>query len=174
MKLDYRNFYEAAEPGICALINTQDKKILIIRSECVVETLGRIVKKLKKHQHDIKELNWDRYKLEFIMLETTTNDRHVKALKFRHWQDHYLAQGYTLYNRRKIAAYVLRTKLRGHKFYVEAVYWKRSFILGVFEHKLEVDEFLKTYYPTGKIENFIYASNELTKKYFESLKDPEY
>lgn len=149
--------------SIYALLNEQSKQIYLTYSYDVLSSLARIINENKTGIGLPLDLSQFKYKL----LETT--DRSNLKLRFNYWYDYYNVLGYKFHNKRRPSHYKLvatiendfRNKL-SKLIYVKVRNWNKEKVLGVFNKIEECNEFINNY---GKVYEFKYATNKLTKEY---------
>lgn len=95
-KLFFRFLLTANTPGVYALINEKDKRILIHSSQNVMKAMGALIAEVANGTHKNKQLVRDRQHLRILLLGTDNKLKHMSA---------YQEQGYSLYNTEKIPRY---------------------------------------------------------------------
>lgn len=161
MKL-IKNLYNLSNtPCILALENTKNKRVLLIRSNDALVSLGRVLKLTKSRNKKYRLLNRDYRKLEVVILETGNS-----RLRFQYWVDHYKSLGYSFYSEYKAIQYTPKIVSNDdYKLEVHLVSKSRSeVIVGVFNTLQEAEDFIATHYPKGKpIYNIIMQQSESSK-----------
>lgn len=173
MELDVKQLLQLPKMAVIALINDHDKVIHITHSSCVIESLGKLIRQLKDKTHSSMNLIIDRDKLRFIVLEDVQN---IDALRVRtrYWIDQYVAKGYGLYSKINTVKYRLRVEYDEDGYViVKAVNTRnKGYVIGVFRNLGLANQWINNTYKDKEYIIPQYATNELTKTYFDKYEIP--
>lgn len=173
MELDLSQLLKLPKMGVIALLNDQDKAIYITHSSCIVESLGKLLRQLQDKTHNCVNLIIDRDKLRLVVLEEI-QDKRALSVRARYWIDQYVAKGYGLYGRINAVKYRLRVEYDelGHVL-VKAVNTRnKSYVIGVFRNLGLANQWINNTYKEKEYIIPQYATNELTKAYFNNYEIP--
>lgn len=144
------------DSAIAGFFNEDDRKVYVIYSHSILDALMRNVRHLKDGSHSCKELVADKNKLQFRIIETTTDNL---KLKYLNWTEELKRQGYSMYrNYTPINLYAKTAYSKNLKSIEVRIYNKRYewFVVGVFNTAKEADEWMAQTYPEGRVREIIY------------------
>lgn len=166
--LELKSLISLPNSGIAAFVNHDDRRIFLFHSTCLVEAIARHVKSINTGMVDSVELQQDRNKLTFELLEAQGNTLAL-PVRIRYWRDLYLDKGYRLYRPVNGVKYRLRVEYDRHaNVLVTAVNTRHTeYVIGVFRNLGLAHQWIDN---TFKDRNYIipqYANNSLTKSYLD-------
>ena len=156
-----------SKSGIAAILNEQDRKVLLFQSSSIPEALIRQLKLMEISG----ELPEDRNILTFKVCEEIT-DPLAFGVRLRYWADHYVSNGYSLYKPVKGTRYRIRYEfdLEANVVAVKAINSRnRGIVIGAFSNLEEATVWVAN---TFKSEDYIvpqYATNALTQQYITAI-----
>ena len=154
----------ATKPGIYALENRKNKKVLVFRSRNPLLYLNTLISKhvAVKNKSDV----WsDKRKLKLIVLETDVLDHN----SFYYWCQKYKSEGWGFYSQCRVPQLILHTKVDFRIGYMVELRDRgyRSFTVGVFDTAEDAENWINEAYPGGIVNRIVFANNDLTKKYLK-------
>lgn len=167
----FNMMYNTPRSVIYALICEENMKVYISYSKNVVTSLGRLLSDLQDKKSIYKHLIEDAPKLKFKVLDSINIDDRIDiAVKIDHQVTLYKQLGYSLYND--------KYKLQKFKVAIEVdddlsrIFVKlksdnrtKSVVVGVFDKMWDAEEFACCFDSMDIIKP-VYATNEMSKKYF--------
>lgn len=173
MEVDVKQLLSLPKMGVIALLNDQDRCIYVTHSSCIVESLGKLLRQLQDKTHNCANLIIDREKLRFVVLEVIQNPDAL-SVRTRYWADEYVAKGYGLYSKINAVKYRLRVEYDElGNVVVKAVNTRnRGYVIGVFRNLGLANQWINNTYKSKEYIIPQYATNELTKAYFDKYDIP--
>jgi len=173
MEVDVKQLLSLPKMGVIALLNDQDRCIYVTHSSCIVESLGKLLRQLQDKTHNCANLIIDREKLRLVVLEVIQNPDAL-GVRTRYWADEYVAKGYGLYSKINAVKYRLRVEYDElGNVMVKAVNTRnRGYVIGVFRNLGLANQWINNTYKSKEYIIPQYATNELTKAYFDKYDIP--
>lgn len=173
----YKEMYKlSSSPGIYALENTKDKRVLIFGSKNPLLYIAQLVSKVsvKSKNHKSQALIKDKKNLKLITLETgfkaNSSFDDVSKWSVLYWYNEYSRNGYTSYTKVKPLQLILHVRV--HYQYGAMVELRnkagKAIVVGVFSMMSDAMSWIDTYYPDLDYINPIFACNLETINYFNS------
>ena len=100
-----------SQPGVFALVNERDKRVLISVSTDILKSCSRIFNELKFNKHDCEQMVGDRHLLDIVVLENNSNNI-LRLQKVDLYARSYTNQGYTFYKPPIYSKYVWYTEIK--------------------------------------------------------------
>jgi hypothetical protein len=171
--IELKSLISLPDSGVAAFVNHDDRKVFLFHSTCLVEAVARYVKGIKQGLVSSVELQKDRNKLTFELLESQDNPLAL-PVRIRYWRDLYVDKGYTLYRPVNGVRYRLEIEYdRNANVLVTAVNTRHTaYVIGVFRNLGLAHQWVNN---TFKDRSYIipqYANNALTKTYLEKYDTP--
>ena len=173
MEVDVKQLLSLPKMGVIALLNDQDRCIYVTHSSCIVESLGKLLRQLQDKTHNCANLIIDREKLRLVVLEVIQNPDAL-GVRTRYWADEYVAKGYGLYSKINAVKYRLHVEYDElGNVMVKAVNTRnRGYVIGVFRNLGLANQWINNTYKSKEYIIPQYATNELTKAYFDKYDIP--
>lgn len=147
--------------AIVALENKKDRKVYLFNTKNLGLYLAQLSDKIKNKR---APKNVPFKKLKLVILETNSSDK----WSLTYWTDKYRSGGWEFYNRPRAMSLTIQTRVTTQGVFVELRNkGYRSFVIGLFSTVVEAEEWIRTEYRLG-ISGPVYATNDLTKSYFNS------
>jgi hypothetical protein len=171
--IELKSLISLPDSGVAAFVNHDDRKVFLFHSTCLVEAVARYVKGMKQGLSGSVQLQKDRNKLTFELLEAQDNPLAL-PVRIRYWRDLYVAKGYALYRPVNGVRYRLEIEYdRNANVLVTAVNTRNTpYVIGVFRNLGLAHQWVNN---TFKDRSYIipqYANNALTKTYLEKYDIP--
>jgi hypothetical protein len=167
-------FTNLTTPGVWALVNEADKKVIVFHASNILEGITRNIKELKTGTHKNKELLADKDKLSIKILAVVPNSNY-RLLEHTKWNKHFAKEGFKLYRKRNALEYSVKLKIQ-RTFYPNKTSYlayvklynrnHEAFIVGIFESVESAKKFIEENY-SDDVFTPIYARNRLTREYFQ-------
>ena len=173
--IELKSLISLPNSGVAAFVNHDDRKVFLFHSTCLVEAIARHIKAINTGMIDSVELQKDRNKLTFELLEEQGNTLAL-PVRIRYWRDLYLGKGYGLYRPKNGVRYTLRVDYEHNaNVLVTAVNTRHTaYIIGVFRNLGLAHQWVDN---TFKDKSYIipqYANNSLTKSYLDKYDVPRF
>lgn len=170
---ELKSFISLPDSGVAAFVNHDDRKVFLFHSTSLIEAMARHVKSIKTGLIGSVELQKDRNKLTFELLEPQDNPLAL-PVRIRYWKDLYVAKGYDLYRPVNGVRYRLEIEYdRNANVLVTAVNTRHTaYVIGVFRNLGLAHQWINN---TFKDRSYIipqYANNALTKAYLDKYDIP--
>lgn len=170
----FNTMYKIPSKGIYCLINKTNKRIYIKHSFDICMSISRVLGDIRGKKSIYKQLIKDASKLQFLYLEDINIDDSITDIqvKMDHHVKDYLSQGYSLYNSKyKLVKFKVSIEVSEDLKLVYVKLCSRNkntyITVGVFDKMYDAEEFAACFDAMDVIRP-VYASNELTRKYFLS------
>lgn len=162
MSFEMGKILELVRGGIFGIINSHDHKIDVRHTSNLMQAITRNVVLLARGEHTCRELQKDRDKLEFQILEKI-DERQPRLLAHGKWIDIFKDMEWTLYREKPALTLTAKLQIIDYLFHVRIVNRHGDgYSIGVFDNKDEAASFAKKY-NDQKYSVPIYAENQLTK-----------
>lgn len=158
--------------GIYCLINEVDKLVYIKHSVDITMSIARVIADIRSKNIVYKQFIRDRKKLKFIFLEELKGDESLLDIHLRidSHINNFNKQGYKLYNSKyRISRFKVNIEVQEDLHTIHVILASRNrlkkIVVGVFDKMYDAEEFA-TQFDNMEVVRPVYASNELSKKYF--------
>lgn len=172
MKIEkiFKAMFELPRMGIFVLRNDKKKRVYISYSKQLLTSLCRNIREMQDKVHVYKPLNYNFKDWKFSIIETLTfNDTILDiSCKVGSLVQVYKQLGYDVRTHKNIAQLRFRVDVgQDYKIYCKLITKNyNEYVMGVFETMQDAEEFIQQYRNMSIISP-LYASNTLTREYFE-------
>lgn len=143
--------FKLCNRGIIALINENDKKVYITATNSMLGLIERYTTDLKLGAFKCKEMNKDRDKLQFSILDMGLYNIKYYKYGIRKYYEMYKNLGYSIYNEDEISYISIyykfhkRISSKGVELYLQGKSRSNNLLIGKFEKLVDCDEFCKVH-----------------------------
>lgn len=157
--------------GIYCLINHDNNMVYIKHSMDIPMSIARVIRDIRFKTTVYKQFIKDSKKLRFLFIEPLTGDESLLDIHLKidyHIQD-FIRSGYKLYNSKyRISKFKVAIEIQNDMsvhVILASRNRKKKMVVGVFDKMYDAEEFASIFDAMDVVKP-IYASNELTEKYF--------
>lgn len=160
------------ESAVFAIENSVDKRVYIGYSSCLSQKLIELIGVIRRGERYGKQMKEDIRNLKLVVLEEV-DCRNRGRMRHTYYNDLYKQNGWNMYVenptvRYKPKQYVYNLEKNNAIMSVQLVSaGNKKILVGLFDSKIEADEFIKIHYPNEFCYDIIYATNEISMRYIK-------